>query len=137
MNGFVLDASTALTWCFADEKNPEKTYPILERLANEPAFVPSLWMLEIGNVLVLAERKKRIDYAKIIDFIESLNGFDIRVDNETSKHAFHEIINLAYSEKLTSYDATYLELAMRLNLPLATQDQDLKQAAKKLGITIL
>jgi len=131
MSGFVLDASTALAWCFEDEAN---TLNVLERLESEPAFVPSLWMLEIGNVLVLAERKKRINYAKIMDFIESLNSLDISIDNQTSEKAFREIINLAYAEKITTYDATYLELAVRLGLPLATQDQQLKKTAKKLGI---
>ena len=137
MSGFVLDASTTLAWCFDDETSMLVVDSILERLNSEPAYVPSLWMLEIVNVLVLAERKQRISYAKIIDFIESLKVFDVRIDNETSTRAFHEIINLAYTEKITSYDATYLELAMRLGLPLATQDQQLQKTATKLGVKIL
>lgn len=136
MNGFVLDASVTLAWCFEDEAS-KMTDEILERLSSEPAFAPALWRLEIGNVLVLAERKKRIDYAKITDFIASINGLDIRIDKEVNTAIFNNIIELAYNEKITTYDATYLELAIRLGLPLATQDVLLKKVATKLGVKTL
>ena len=136
MSGFVLDASITLAWCFEDEAS-RATDDILERLSSEPAFAPALWRLEIGNVLVLAERKKRIDFAKIADFIGSINSLDIRIDKETNTTIFNDIIKLAYNEKITTYDATYLELAMRLGLPLATQDMLLKKVATKLGVKTL
>lgn len=137
MSGFVLDASTTLAWCFEDEASVFAADSILERLNSEPAFVPALWRLEIGNVLVLAERKKRISYPKIIDFIKSIHKLDIRVDKEVNTEAFYKIINLAYHEKITTYDATYLEFAIRLKLPIATQDCQLKKAAIKFGIKTL
>jgi predicted nucleic acid-binding protein len=136
MTGFVLDASIALAWCFSDEASPLTT-SLLEKLENQSAFVPQIWTLELGNILVGAERRKRITYAKISEFISLLNNLNINVDLETADRAFHEILALAHSEKLTTYDAAYLELAMRLGLPLATKDKELKSAAKRLGVELL
>lgn len=133
---FVLDASIALSWCFADEATP-LTFDLLQRLENEKAYVPQLWTLEMGNILVVAERKKRISFAKISEFLSLLSDLDIQVDHETSSRGFHEIISLAHSEKLTTYDAAYLELAMRLGLPLATRDLELKAAGSRLGVIML
>lgn len=131
--GFVLDASIALSWCFVDESTPV-TISLLEKLESEMAYVPQLWSLEIGNILVMAQRRKRITYAKITEFLSILENLNIQVDQETDSRGFSYILPLAHSENLTTYDAAYLELAMRLGLPLATKDQDLKKAAKKLGI---
>lgn len=136
MNDFVLDASVALTWCFHDEANA-KTTALLEQLENNTAFVPSLFRLEIGNILLGAQRKNRITYAEMIKCVSLLVSLNIQTDNETSTHAFHETLLLSYSQKLTTYDAAYLELAIRLNLPLATRDKELVNAAKKLGVKIL
>ena len=133
---FVLDASVALAWCFADEAT-EATTGLLETLADEMAYVPELWSLEVGNILVAAERRKRISQAGVAEFLSLLRELNIRVDKETSERAFHEILSLAYSEQLTTYDAAYLELAMRLGLPLASKDRHLHKAAKKLGVKIL
>lgn len=133
---FVLDASIAIAWCFADEATPFTT-ELMEHLESEKAHVPQLWTLEMGNILVSAERKKRISFAKITEFLSLLNDLDIQVDHETSRRGFREIISLAHSEKLTTYDASYLELAMRLGIPLATKDVQLQQAAKRLGVILL
>lgn len=134
--GFVLDASIALSWGFSDEKTPFADR-LLERLDTETALVPTIWPLEIGNILILSERRKRISYASMIQFLTLLGHLRIEVDNETSTRAFHEITSLAYSEKLTSYDAAYLELAMRRGIPLATKDSELSRVAKQLGISVI
>lgn len=133
---FVLDASIALSWCFADEATAH-TWKLLERLEQETAIVPNLWPLEITNILVLAERRKRISYAHMIQSLELLESLSIQIDEETSYRAFHETCQLAYTEKLTSYDASYLELAIRLGVSLATKDKTLAQAAKKLGVSVI
>lgn len=133
---FVLDASVALAWCFSDEETPE-SISLLDKLETETAFVPAIWSLELGNILVAAERRKRISYAKVSQFLELINSLNIQTDSETSNRAFHEILSLAYSEKLTTYDASYLELAMRLGLPLATKDMQLAKAAKQLGVRVI
>lgn len=133
---FVLDASVTLTWCFSDESTAE-SYAILKNLETGIAFVPMIWPLEIGNILVVAERKKRISFSDISRFIELLDSVNIQVDSETAERGRHEILSLAHSEGLTTYDAAYLELAMRLGLPLASKDEKLCETAKRLGVTLL
>jgi predicted nucleic acid-binding protein len=133
---FVLDASVTLSWCFSNEKTVV-TDQLLERLADETAWVPSLWSLEIGNILISAERHKRICYAEMIQFLELLNDLCIEIDLGTSSKAFHEILTLAHSEKLTTYDAAYLELALRKGIPLASKDSALCKAAQRLGVPCL
>jgi len=132
---FVLDASIALAWCFEDEATPS-TLELLDTLESHVAHVPSLWGLEVSNILLGAERKQRISQAQIAQFIELMDQLNIQVDSETANRAFHETIALAHSTKLTTYDACYLELAMRLGLPLATKDQALAQAALNLGVSL-
>lgn len=134
--GFILDASITLSWCLSDEQTPA-TNALLERLETEEAIVPALWSLEIGNILVSAQRKQRITYAKIIEFLSLLEPLNIRVDEETAARGFHEILSLSYSESLTTYDAAYLELAMRHGLPLATKDMQLSAVAKRLGVEVI
>jgi len=133
---FILDASITLAWCFSDESTPETTL-LLEQLDHASAFVPEIWTLEIGNILISAERRKRITYAKITEFLTLLQDLNIKIDNETSTRGFREMLLLAHSEHLTTYDAAYLELAMRLGLPLATKDMQLANAAKKIGVKLM
>jgi len=136
MTGFVLDASVTLTWCFDDEEALAST-ALLEKSEKEPVFVPQIWTIEVGNILVNAEKNKRISYAQMMEFLSILGNLNIRIDDKTSQYGFHEILSLAHSEKLTTYDATYLELAMRLGLPLATLDKQLKKAAINVGVQII
>lgn len=133
---FVLDASIAIGWCFSDEATSEST-SLLEKLKLETAFVPSIWPLEVGNVLVVAEKRKRLKFAEISQCLEILKRLNINVDIETSDRAFHEILSLAHSEQLTTYDASYLELAMRKGIPLATKDNELGKVANRLGVKLL
>lgn len=136
MTGFVLDASVTMAWCFEDEATPE-TWALLDRLAVEGAFVPGLWALEVGNILTQAERRNRTTAARIRQFVEQLDTLPIRVDDETTSRALGEILALARAEKLTTYDASYLELAMRRGLPLATRDNELHGSANRNGVELL
>jgi predicted nucleic acid-binding protein len=132
----VIDSSIALTWCFEDEATPE-TDALFERVRDQGAVVPSLWRLEVGNVLLQAEKRGRItanDVAARLDLIAQL---PIDVDAETVNRAWREILKLARSERLTVYDAAYLELASRRAAPLMTLDADLAQAALRLGVSVL
>ncbi len=133
---FVLDASVTLAWCFKDEQTPS-TNQLLEQLDGAQAFVPGLWTLEIGNILLSACKKKRITYAHATEFLNLLSELDIQIDDATATLGFHDIFLLAHSEQLTTYDAAYLELAMRLGLPLATRDKQLADAALKVGVAII
>ncbi len=133
---FVLDASIALSWCFSDEATP-KTVGLLEALEKSTAFVPSLWYLEIGNILVMAEKRKRISHAKISEFFSLIEALAIQVDDYNIELSYKTVFSIAYEEKLTTYDATYLELAMRGGFALASKDHDLLKAAKRKGVKVL
>jgi predicted nucleic acid-binding protein len=133
---FVVDCSVAMAWLFHDEATP-KTAALLRRLASETALVPDWWFIEITNVLALAERKGRIAQAQSDVFIADLGKLGIERDDEAPDRAFSNLLPLCRTHQLTSYDAIYLDLAIRRNLPLATLDDDLRRAAKKLGVRLL
>lgn len=130
---FVLDGSVALAWCFPDEKAP---YPqaVLDSLAEARAVVPSLWHLEVGNSLLMGERRKRSSQADTAHWLGFLAPLPISVDEETPTRAWSDVLSLARAQNLSVYDAAYLELALRLGLPLATLERPLKAAAKAVGV---
>ncbi len=136
MTDLVLDASVALAWCFENEATAAADR-VLERLAAEAASVPAIWHLEIANVLALSKRRRRITSARSGEFIALLETLAIVVDEETPSRALGHVLDLARKERLTAYDAAYLELAMRLGLPLASKDIDLCDAAERLGVSVL
>ena len=133
---FVLDCSVAMAWLFKDEGTP-KTADLLNRLATETALVPAWWFVEITNVLALAERKGRITPAQSGAFIADIGKLEIELDDEAPGRAFTHLLSLCRAHRLTSYDAMYLDLAVRRQLPVATLDNDLRKAAKKLGVPLL
>ena len=133
---FVVDCSVAMAWLFGDEATPE-TGELLARLATETALVPSWWFVEVTNVLAMAERKGRIRAAQSVAFIADLGKLDFERDDQAPARAFAELLPLCRAHRLTSYDAIYLDLAVRRSLPLATLDVDLRKAAKALGVKLL
>ena len=133
---FVLDCSLTMTWAFGDEATAT-SFTILDRLEVEAAVVPAHWFLEVTNVLAMAEKRKRITASKSAEFLTLLRTLDIQTDTETAERAFAHLLPLCRNHGLTSYDAAYLELATRQQLPLASLDDDLRRSAKKLGITVL
>ena len=133
---FVLDCSITVAWLFEDESTPQ-TDELLERLKDSGALVPALWRLELGNVLARAERLNRITAAQIADYLDLLDRSPIVADTETESRAFREILTLARNEDLTTYDAAYLELAVRRRLPLATLDKELIRAAHRVQLGTL
>jgi len=134
--GFVVDCSIAMAWLFNDEATP-KTAALLNRLATETALVPAWWFIEITNVLAMAERKGRITPAQSDAFIADLGKLGIERDDAAPDRAFTHLLALCRTHRLTSYDAIYVDLAVRRNLPLATLDLDLRKTAKKLGVSLL
>lgn len=133
---FVLDCSIAASWCFLDEASPASKQ-LLERMCDEAALVPVLWFLELANVLALAEKKKRIDPSQVAEFTGLITSLDLEIDEEASRRAFTNLLPLCRTYQLTSYDAVYLDLALRSQLPLATLDQSLRKAAKNAGVKLL
>lgn len=133
---FVIDCSVAMAWCFEDEAT-DFTDDLLERLGSEGAAVPSLWFLEVANVLTISERRGRTNQAKITKFLQLLSDLPITIDLKTEEKALTDILSLARTNGLTAYDAAYLELALREGLSLATLDRDLMQVARRLGVLVL
>ncbi len=132
---FVLDTSVTMAWCFEDESNPYAD-AVLEKLAENIALVPEIWLLEVSNVMVTAERRKRMTKADSVRFQELLKELSIQVENSTQQRIFGENLDLAREQKLSTYDASYLDLAMRAGCPIATLDEALKQSAKRCGVEI-
>ena len=135
MSGVVLDASSVLSWCFEDEGGPEAD-ALIERVAAAGALVPAIWSLEVANALLVAERRSRIRQEDSGAFLAMIEELPITIDAGTAAHAFHETIVLARRHALSSYDASYLELAIRAQLPLATRDESLRRAAAQVGLAL-
>ncbi|OPY60708.1 MAG: tRNA(fMet)-specific endonuclease VapC [Syntrophorhabdaceae bacterium PtaU1.Bin034] len=133
---FVMDCSVVMAWCFEDEADAYAD-SVLDSLSDSGAIVPSIWPLEIANVLLVAERRKRLTEADSLQFVRLLSELPIVVDQETSERAFSEILFIGRQQTLSSYDAAYLELAMREGAALATRDKALIEAAHKCGVKLL
>lgn len=133
---FVLDASVAVAWCFEDETTPYTEY-VLQLLSSDTAHVPAIWPLEVTNALLVAERRERLEPADTARFLELLRTLPIMTDTAPGIQAFGAVVDVARTYSLTSYDAAYLELAMREGLPLAAQDTRLVAAAAAAGVVVL
>jgi predicted nucleic acid-binding protein len=134
---FVLDGSLTMSWCFEDEASPE-TDEIQDWLTGDSrAYVPTLWHLEIANVLWACERRKRIMEADSVRFLALLAALNITTDHQTELHAGQATLGLARLHGLSVYDSSYLELGMRLGLPLASKDQALRKVAQTVGLSVL
>ena len=133
---FVLDCSVTMTWVFPDEAN-ESTDALRESLIKDSAVVPVLWPIEVGNVLLVATRRGRItadDWPRIRNDLEAL---PIDIDPESCDRVLETVLPIANEHELSVYDAMYLELALRLGLPLATLDQKLIATGKAAGVETL
>lgn len=135
---FVLDASLTLCWLFLDANPVGRAYAlkVLDAMkqAGTNALVPVTWALEVANVLAKAEAKSLLTPAQSEAFLELLQGLDIDADAATFSRALSDTLQLARRYRLSVYDASYLELALRSGVPLATLDEDLKKAAAKAGL---
>jgi len=133
---FVVDASLTLAWYFEDEATPA-TEALLDRLAMNGAVVPALWRLEVGNGFQMAIRRKRIDKTYRDTALTELAAMPITIDAETDTHAWTTTLRLSERFTLSLYDAAYLELAQRRDLPLASLDKQLRAAGHALHVELL
>lgn len=133
---FVVDNSVVMAWCFYDESSTFSD-AVQDLLIENTAYVPAIWPLEVANVLLVAERKERISKADSGHFIALISQLPIVVGRTNSETVFHDIMALARRYKLSSYDASYLELAIRKGLPIASLDNALIRAAKDIKIQII
>lgn len=132
----VLDASMTIAWLFENEQT-EGAHIALKRVVAEGAIVPSLWRLEVANVLRNAVRKRRCDEAYVDSSLARLDRLQITIDHETDEHAWGATRALSREEGLTPYDAAYLELALRTKGTLASGDQELMSAALRRGVEVM
>lgn len=133
---FVLDTSVTMAWLFEDEVT-EQTERLLDSLSEEEAWVPSLWSYEVGNVLVVAERRGRITEAQERHFTRLLLSLPIQVADTSAGALWDGALSLARARNLSVYDAAYLDLAMKTGLPLATLDSKLGDTAMQLGVDVI
>jgi predicted nucleic acid-binding protein len=125
-----------MSWCFKDETNNYADI-VLNRLTESTAVVPSIWPLEVVNVLLVAERQKRLSESDSIRFITLLSQLPIVVEYERPDMMMKELLALARANSLSSYDASYLDLAMRKGFPIATIDNKLIEAARRIDVPII
>lgn len=130
-SGFVVDASVSAAWFLPDEATPD-TEAALQATATHELWVPALWLLEIGNLLLSAQRRKRINADKRRELALAASALRLRVDREPV--AIPALDDLAARHGLSAYDAAYLELALRRGLPLATRDAALAAAMAQAGV---
>jgi predicted nucleic acid-binding protein len=135
MKPLVIDCSVTMAWCFEDEGS-ELADTVLDHLADTEAWVPSLWTFEVANVLLVAERRGRLKPADSVRFVELLSGLPILIDDSTHERALGPVLSTGRELGLSAYDATYLELAMRLGGVMATSDERLRAACRKSGIPV-
>ena len=134
---FVLDNSVAMRWCFENATHPYAD-GVLNRLATgEDVLVPVLWFYEASAVLAREQNRGTLAALKADEFIAELKALRIVADAESAARVFSGVHRLALDQRLTSYDAAYLELALRHGLPLATLDDELIRASKAAGVTVL
>lgn len=138
MSRFVLDNTVTMAWCFRDEAT-DLSRALLVRVSNltDYAVVPTLWLYEVVNVTQLAARKGRITEREAKEFLSSLTILPIAIETPTRSQIFDSVRALTAQFRLTAYDAAYLELAIRENLPLATFDNALAQAARTAGVPVM
>ena len=128
---FVVDASVSAAWFLPDEATA-RTEAALHATATQDVWVPALWLLEVGNLLLRAHRRKRITADKRRDLALAATALRLKVDREAV--AISALDRIAEAYALSAYDAAYLELALRRGLPMATQDDALRAAMAKAGV---
>jgi len=132
----VIDCSATIAWFMPDEHDAGSEQ-LLDLVTDEGALVPSLWPLEVANALLFAVRRNRVSRTHCERALESLVRLPIEIDTETTGRAWGPTFELSVRFGLTIYDATYLELAQRRELPLASLDRKLRAASRALGLSLL
>ena len=138
MPSLVLDNSVAMRWCFKDGSDSDLSYAdkVLDRLADTTFLVPNLWHLEAANVIARAQKRQWLTIEQMQQFLDLVLQLPLKVDLETAKKAMAETFTLANAHNVSVYDAAYLELALRHQVPLATLDLALRKAASNVNVTI-
>jgi predicted nucleic acid-binding protein len=128
INGRFLDDGLTTAHQYADA--------VLDSLTEATAIVPAIWPLEVVNVLLVAERRNRLHESDSVRFLSLLSQLPIQVEQAWPTRSMNDLLALGRANDLSSYDASYLDLAMTEGLPIATLDQKLVAAAKRIDIPI-
>ncbi len=131
----ILDPSIALSWCFEDEAS-EATDALFILVRDEGALVPALFHWEISNILLMGEKRGRLESKDVAARLELLGELPIVTDPESPSRAWRETLTLARAEKLSCQDASYLELALRKGAILLTKDNALAAAGRRRGVEV-
>ena len=134
---WVIDASIAVSWAHPDQSTQESERVFAELASGATISVPPLWFVESANCLLILQRRKKMTAADRKAALNMLGNLPLEIDYVSPRAAFEEVSVLAEKHLLTVYDATYLELALRKNLALATRDEQLRIAAKRCGVAVL
>ena len=132
----MLDNSVSAAWCFEDQSTPYTDAVLQALIEGAEVVVPVVWRLEVVNALVVAERRKKVTPERIAKFLWDLQRLPIIVDLDGLDNVFGAVLDQARRYQRSSYDASYLELAQRRGLPLATKDEPLRKAAEELGLSL-
>lgn len=133
---FVLDTSVSGPWYLPDEDSPYARQ-VLNRIRIEAPIVPILWSSEMANMLLVAERRRRITASERANATRAILNLPLTFRHVPLPAMLDRVFNLANGQNLTAYDATYLDIAMREGLPLATLDTDLRAAALRMGVELI
>ena len=133
---FVADASVAIAWVHPAQATPETDAMLDHLAAGDSLVVPALWPLEVANALTVLRRRRKLTLDEARTAIEIIRELPAVIDHEAAAIAFTRLVELATRHELTIYDATYIELATRRQLPLASNDARMKQAAIRSGVTL-
>ncbi len=133
--GFVLDCSATMPWILANDSSGYAER-VLNALAESTAYVPTIWPLEVVNVLLVFERKKRLKPNHTLLFMRSLRELPITLITTSSAQVFNRVHELGTEYALSAYDASYLEVSLRNGIPLATLDKNLRDAAVASGVGV-
>ncbi len=136
MTGFVLDASVAIAWCFESESSSYSD-SVLNKMGEVQVVVPSIWPLEVSNAIAVAHRRGRLSATESIQAASLIAMLPVSVDEPNVSRALGMTLDIATRNSLSSYDASYLELAIRRYLELATLDEQLRKVAVAMGVPIL
>lgn len=135
--GFVADASVGVSWAALSQSSEAGEHLLAEVASGAPLVVPVLWMFEVANALLILLRRRRIDSDQFTRGRDALSHLMPVLDEEDPRLALKDISDLAERYSLTIYDATYLELAIRRRLSLASFDSALNRAARLCSVKTL
>lgn len=137
MDRLVVDASIATAWVHPAQATTQTNALLIQVGQGTRVVVPALWPLEMANVLLVLERRKKLTAEERATALKALRALAFTLDYEMSVLAFTELSQLASTLTLSIYDAAYLELALRLKLPLACKDGPLRDAARRRRVQVL